>query len=96
MCSADFVRDLIDYAHTKNIKVLLCFTPFAYDGVNQYTLKRPELQATAKNGKQTQFWGMHSWGYNLCPIKARVATLHARLCPRNVFRFLSERRRVDD
>jgi len=66
---ADFVRDLIDYAHTKDIKVLLCFTPFAYDGVNQYTLKRPELRATGKDGKETQFWGMHSWGYNLCPSK---------------------------
>jgi hypothetical protein len=66
---SDFVRDLINYAHTKNIKVLLCFTPFAYDGMNQYTLKRPELRATAKDGKETQFWGMHSWGYNLCPSK---------------------------
>jgi len=65
----DFVRELIDYAHAKNIKVLLCFTPFAYDGVNQYTLKRPELRAIGKDGKETQFWGMHSWGYNLCPSK---------------------------
>jgi len=67
---SDFVRELIDYAHTKSIKVLLCFTPFAYDGVNQFTLKRPELRATGKDGKETQFWGMHSWGYNLCPSKA--------------------------
>lgn len=66
---ADFVRELVDYAHTKNIKVLLCFTPFAYDGVNQYTLSRPELRAIARDGKETQFWGMHSWGYNLCPSK---------------------------
>ena len=66
---ADFTRELIDYAHAKNIKVLLCFTPFAYDGVNQYTLKRPELRATGKDGKETEFWGMHSWGYNLCPSK---------------------------
>jgi hypothetical protein len=66
---SDFVRNLIDYAHTKKIKVLLCFTPFAYDGVNQYTLKRPELRATGKDGKETQFWGMHSWGYNLCPSR---------------------------
>jgi hypothetical protein len=65
----DFVRDLIDYAHTKNVKVLLCFTPYAYDGVNQYSIRRPELRATGKDGKETSFWGMHSWGYNLCPSK---------------------------
>src|SRR4051794_27399145 len=35
----DFVRDLIDYAHKKGIKVLLGFTPFGYDGVNQYPLE---------------------------------------------------------
>src|SRR5688500_1209575 len=67
---SNFVRELIDYAHTKNVKVLLCFTPFAYDGVNQYTLKRPSLRATGKDGKEAQFWGMHSWGYNLCPSKS--------------------------
>jgi hypothetical protein len=66
----DFVRELIDYAHTRNIKVLLCFTPFAYDGVNQYSVKRPELRATRKDGKPADFWGMHSWGYNLCPSKS--------------------------
>jgi hypothetical protein len=66
----DFVRELIDYAHTKNIKVLLCFTPFAYDGVNRYSIQRPELRATRKDGKPADFWGMHSWGYNLCPSKA--------------------------
>jgi hypothetical protein len=63
----DFVRELIDYAHTKEIKVFLCFTPFAYDGVNQYSIQRPELRATGRDGKETSFWGMHSWGYNLCP-----------------------------
>jgi hypothetical protein len=66
---ADFVRELIDYAHTKSIKVLLCFTPFAYDGVNQYPLEHPELKATQKDGQPAHFWGMHSWGYNLCPSK---------------------------
>src|SRR5690348_14535586 len=37
----DFVRDLIDYAHGKEVKVLLGFTPFGYDGVNQMSLSRP-------------------------------------------------------
>jgi len=63
----DFVRELIDYAHTKQIKVVLGFTPFAYDGVNQYPLEHPELKATQKNGQPANLWGMHSWGYNLCP-----------------------------
>src|SRR5881397_2857693 len=34
----DFARELIDYAHTKNIRVLLGFTPFGYDGVNRYPI----------------------------------------------------------
>ena len=65
----DFVGDLIDYAHERGIKVLLCFTPFAYDGVNQYAIAQPELKATQRNGGPAQLWGMHSWGYNLCPSK---------------------------
>src|SRR6185503_3368659 len=65
----DFVGELIDYAHTKRIKVLLGFTPFAYDGVNQYPLEHAELKATQKNGQPANLWGMHSWGYNLCPAK---------------------------
>jgi hypothetical protein len=65
----DFVRDLIDYAHRRGIRVLLGFTPFAYDGVNQYPLLHPELKATQKNGEPASFWGLHSWGYNLCPAK---------------------------
>src|SRR5437879_2308222 len=32
----DFAGELIDYAHEKGIRVLLGFTPFGYDGVNQY------------------------------------------------------------
>jgi hypothetical protein len=66
----DYVRELIDHAHAKQIKVLLGFTPFSYDGVNQYPLEHPELKATQKNGQPAHFWGMHSWGYNLCPAKA--------------------------
>src|SRR5262249_28043894 len=37
----DFVRDLIDHAHARGIRVLLGFTPFGYDGVNQYPLEHP-------------------------------------------------------
>ena len=63
----DFVRELIDYAHSKQIHVVLGFTPFAYDGANQYALEHPELKATQKNGQPANLWGMHAWGYNLCP-----------------------------
>ena len=65
----DFVGKLIDYAHAKGMRVLLGFTPFAYDGVNQYPLLHSDLKATQKNGQPASLWGMHSWGYNLCPAR---------------------------
>lgn len=68
----DYVRELIDYAHAKQVRVLLGFTPFAYDGVNQYPLEHPELRATRKDGQAANLWGMHSWGYNLCPSRPRA------------------------
>ncbi len=65
----DYARELIDYAHTKGIKVVLGFTPFAYDGANQYPLDHPELKATQKTGQPADLWGLHAWGYALCPAK---------------------------
>jgi hypothetical protein len=65
----NFVAKLIDYAHAKGVKVLLGFTPFAYDGVNQYPIEHPELKATQRNGNPAELWGIHSWGYNLCASK---------------------------
>jgi hypothetical protein len=65
----DFLRELIDYAHTKNIRVLLGFTPFGYDGVNRYALEHPELKARKKNGSPVDEFGIHSWGWNLCPAQ---------------------------
>ena len=65
----DFVRDLIDHAHSKGIKVLLGFTPFGYDGVNQYPLEHPELKAVGKDGKPVAPFGIGCWGYNLCPSR---------------------------
>ena len=47
----DFVRDLIDHAHARGIKVLLGFTPFGYDGVNQYPLEHPETEGR-RQGRQ--------------------------------------------
>jgi hypothetical protein len=65
----DFVRDLIDHARTRGIKVLLGFTPFGYDGVNQYPLEHPELKATGKDGTPVRPFGIGCWGYNLCPSR---------------------------
>jgi hypothetical protein len=65
----DFVRDLIGHAHTRGIKVLLGFTPFGYDGVNQYPLEHPELKAVGKDGRPVAPFGIGCWGYNLCPSR---------------------------
>jgi hypothetical protein len=63
----DFMRELIDYAHTKNIRVLLGFTPFGYDGVNRYPIEHPELKAKKADGTPVDEFGIHCWGWNLCP-----------------------------
>jgi hypothetical protein len=65
----DFVRDLIDYCHTKHIRVLLGFTPFGYDGTNQYPLEHPELKANKPDGTPVDPFGIHSIGWNLCPAQ---------------------------
>ncbi|HEX3600197.1 MAG TPA: hypothetical protein VHU84_08635 [Lacipirellulaceae bacterium] len=65
----DFVRDLIDYAHTKHIQVLLGFTPFGYDGANQYPLDHPELKARKADGSPVDPFGIQSIGWNLCPAQ---------------------------
>ncbi|GAA3585757.1 hypothetical protein GCM10022222_82990 [Amycolatopsis ultiminotia] len=66
----NFAGELIDYAHTRNIRVLLGFTPYTYDGTNQYALVRPDLKAQQSDGKLARLQGIHSWGYNLDPTKA--------------------------
>ena len=63
----DFARDLIDYAHAKGIKVMLGFTPFGYDGVNQYAIEHPHLKAKKADGKPVDAFGIHCWGWSLCP-----------------------------
>ena len=67
---ADFGRELIAHAHRRGIKVLLGFTPFGYDGVNQLPLEKPELKAVGKDGKPVAEFGIGCWGWNLCPAKA--------------------------
>lgn len=64
---ADFGRELIEHAHWRGIRVLLGFTPFGYDGVNQYPLEHPELKATGADGKPVREFGIGCWGWNLCP-----------------------------
>ncbi|HZJ17150.1 MAG TPA: hypothetical protein VFD27_19005 [Chthoniobacteraceae bacterium] len=66
---ADFVRELIDYAHTKGVRVLLGFTPFGYDGVNRFPLEHPELKARKADGSSVDEFGIHCRGWNLCPAK---------------------------
>lgn len=65
----DFVRELIDFGHSLDIKIVLGFTPFSYDGVNQYPLERPDLKAYQKNGTLAGLGGIDCWGYALNPSK---------------------------
>jgi hypothetical protein len=65
----DFARELIDYAHTKKIRVLLGFTPFGYDGINRYPSEHPELKAKKADGTPVDEFGIHCWGWNLCPAR---------------------------
>lgn len=62
----NFSAKLIDYAHDHGIKVLLGFTPFAYDGVNQYSLAHPELAGKDREGRMVEIQGIHSLGRLLC------------------------------
>jgi hypothetical protein len=65
----NFVPDLIRHAHERKIRLLLGFTPFGYDGVNQYPLEHPELKALKRDGRPTDEFGIHCWGWNLCPSR---------------------------
>jgi hypothetical protein len=62
----DFGRELIDYAHSRGIRILLGLTPFGYDGVNQIPIEQPELKARGSSGQPVEAFGIHSWGWNLC------------------------------
>ncbi len=63
----DFVRELIDFGHSLGIKIVLGFTPFSYDGVNQYPLEHPEVKGFEKDGTLAKLAGIHCWGYALNP-----------------------------
>jgi hypothetical protein len=70
----NFFPELIRYAHRQKIRVLLGFTPFGYDGVNQYPIQYPELKARKLNGDPVDPFGIHSWGWSLCPSKTESQT----------------------
>jgi hypothetical protein len=65
----DYMLRLIEHAQQRGIRCLLGFTPFGYDGVNQYPLEHPELKAVGPDGKPVNEFGIHCWGWNLCPAQ---------------------------
>ena len=67
----DFGRELIEEAHRRGIRVVLGFTPFGYDGVNQYALEHPELKAKKADGAPVDAFGIHCWGWSLCPSQEK-------------------------
>lgn len=83
----NFARELIDYAHRKKIRVLLGFTPFGYDGVNQYPIDHPELKAKKADGTPVDPFGIHCWGWSLCPSKAESQRFMLEYIREMIFEF---------
>mgnify|MGYP000997374261 CR=1 FL=1 len=86
----DFVRELIVHAHRRGVKVLLGFTPFGYDGVNQLPLENPELKAMGPDGKPVNEFGIGCWGWNLCPAKAESQRFMREYVGEMAFEFYPE------
>lgn len=84
---ADFVRALIDYAKANGIRVLLGFTPFGYDGVNQFPLEQPELKARKADGSPVDPFGIHCWGWSLCPALEESQRLMRAYAEEMIFDF---------
>ncbi len=87
---SDFTRQLIAHAHGHGCKVLLGFTPFGYDGVNQLPLEEPELKAVGKDGKPVREFGIGCWGWNLCPAKAESQRFMREYAREMAFEFYPE------
>jgi hypothetical protein len=83
----DFVRELIDYAHTKRIRVLLGFTPFGYDGVNQMPRDHPDWKAKKGDGSPVDEFGIHSWGWSLCPAHPETQRFMREYLREMIFEF---------
>ena len=93
--SRGFVRDLIDYAHTRGVRVLLGFTPFGYNGVNHYPLEHPNSRQSARmaTGRQVRH---RLLGPQSVSLQAGVPAVHAGVRSGDVLRLLPERRWADD
>lgn len=87
---ADFGRELIRHAHRRGIQVLLGFTPFGYDGVNQLPLEKPELKAVGQDGQPVREFGIGCWGWNLCPAKAESQRFMREYVREMAFEFYPE------
>ncbi|MEO8352166.1 MAG: hypothetical protein ABI680_10590 [Chthoniobacteraceae bacterium] len=87
---ADFTRPLIAHAHQRGIKVLLGFTPFGYDGANQYAIEHPELKAIGADGRPVAEFGIGCWGWNLCPAKAESQRFMREYVREMAFEFYPE------
>jgi hypothetical protein len=83
----DFVRELIGYAQGNGIRVLLGFTPFGYDGVNQFPLSQPELKARKADGSPVDEFGIHCWGWSLCPALEESQRLMREYVEEMIFDF---------
>jgi hypothetical protein len=86
----DFMRPLIRHAHRRGIRCLLGFTPFGYDGVNRYPMEHPELKAIGSDGKPVAEFGIHCWGWNLCPAKPESQRFMLDYIREMAFEFYSE------
>ena len=83
----DFGRELIEEAHRRGIRVVLGFTPFGYDGVNQYALEHPELKAKKADGSPVDAFGIHCWGWSLCPSQEEAQRFMIEYAREMVFEF---------
>ncbi|MDH7601977.1 MAG: hypothetical protein QHI38_07490 [Armatimonadota bacterium] len=63
----NFYPSIIDYAHEKGLRVVLGFTPYAYDGVASFAATHPELAGRNADGSIHRTRGIHDVGMWLCP-----------------------------
>jgi hypothetical protein len=86
----DFGRELIGEAHRRGIQVVLGFTPFGYDGVNQYAIEHPESKAKKADGSPVDAFGIHCWGWSLCPSQVEAQRFMLEYAREMVFDFYPE------
>jgi hypothetical protein len=86
----DFMSRLLRHAQRRGLRCLLGFTPFGYDGVNQYPRERPELKALGRDRQPVSAFGIHCWGWNLCPAKAESQRFMLEYAREMAFEFYPE------